>query len=213
MALYTDLITTTDFQLESEQFADFDLADSGTLSAAGAIISDVTRIIEGHLGRRFIVRAYTIYANYEDWTYDPARALWWMCAPRWPVVEVDTTGITIGTSAHAQEAGDLLLSASRYSGAIVLFAGYKRTEQTLVGLQAETGLSTLGTTPDNLPYDVRSAAIEAAMYKLYERRHGPGTSTRQINPAIQATTIQGPRVGYLEDLLHSRLGYLRRVPA
>jgi hypothetical protein len=213
MALYSDLITTSEFELESEDFADFDLADTGTLAALGAIISDVTAIIEGHLDRRLIVRPYTIYANYEDWTYDPARALWWMYAPQWPAVEVDTAGVTIGRSMNARETGDILLYASRYQGAIVYYAGYRRSDQDLTELQAESGLSTLGTLPDALPYDLRSAAIEACMYKLYERRHGPGTSTRQINPAVQSTTIQGPRVSYLNELLMGRLGYLRRMAA
>lgn len=213
MALYTDLITETDLQLETEEFADFDFGDTGTLTAAQAIISDVTAIIEGHLDRRLIVRPYTIYANYEDWTYDPARALWWMYARQWPVVEVDTAAFTIGTSGEGQDSNDLLLYPSPYQGAITYYAGYRRGDQDLSGLQAQTGLADLGTLPGALPYDVRSAAIEAAMYKLYERRHGPGTMTRQINPAIQSTTIQGPRTGYLQDLIRNRLGYLRRVPA
>lgn len=213
MALYTDLIIETDLQLETEQFADFDLGDTGTLTAARAIISDVTAIIEGHLDRRLIVRPYTIYATYEDWTYDPARALWWMHARQWPVVQVDTAGFTIGTTTMGQDSSDLLLSASRYQGAIVLYAGYRRSDQDLSGLQAQAGLSGLTTLPALLPADVRSAGIEACMYKLYERRHGPGTMTRQINPAIQSTTIQGPRTGYLQELVRERLGYLRRVPA
>jgi hypothetical protein len=212
VALYTDLITLNDLQLESEEFAGIDLSDSGTEAAAEAIISDVTAIIEGHLDRRLIVRPYTIYTQYEDWTYDVARSLYWMYAPQWPVVEIDTAGFTVGRSAHQREAADLILYSSRYSGAVTYYAGYKRSGQVLGDLTTETGLSSLGTAPDNLPYDIRSAAIELAMYKLYERRHGPGTMTRQINPAIQATTIQGPRVGHIEHILHERLGYMRRVP-
>lgn len=212
MALYTDLIIETDLQLETEEFGNFNLADTGTLTAARAIISDATAIIEGHLDRRVIVRPYTIYANYTDWQYDAARALWWMYAPQWPVVEIDTTGFTVGRSSGSREPADLILYPSRYQGAIVLYAGYRRGDQDLAEIQAETGLSTLGTLPDLLPYDIRSAAIELAMYKLYERRHGPGTSTRQINPAIQSTTIQGPRMSYVEELLRDRLGYWRRVP-
>ena len=93
-ALYTDLLTITDLQLESEQFAEFDLSDTGTLTAAQAIINQVTNLIEGgHIGIDLpvVVTAHTIYTQYEDWTYDAARAKYWYQSTGWPVVEIDTS--------------------------------------------------------------------------------------------------------------------------
>lgn len=213
-ALYTDLLTVNDLTLESEEFAEFDLSDTGTLTAARAIINEVTNLIEGGrmgIDRPVVVRAHTIYSNNADWTYDPARALYWMYAPRWPVVEVDTSGFTIGSSTHSHEGGDLLLYASAYRGAITYYAGYRRSDQDLSGLQAETGLSGLGTLPSELPAAVRDAAISAVMYLLTERRTGPGTLNRTINPALQTTTITGPERDYLGRMLRDRLGHLRRM--
>lgn len=213
-ALYTDLITINDLTLESEAFADFDLADTGTRTAAQAIINEVTNLIEGArmgIDRPVVVRAHTIYTQYDDWTYDPARALWWMYAPAWPVVEIDTTGFTIGTSTNSREGSDLLLYASRYSGAVTYYAGYRRSDQDeLADLTGETGLASLGTLPGLIPAAIRDAAVAATMYLLFERRHGPGVLQRSLNPAVQQTIIAGPERDYLARMFMDRLGHLRR---
>lgn len=215
-ALYTDLLTITDLQLESEQFAEFDLSDTGTRTAAQAIINQVTSLIEGgHIGidRPVVVRAHTIYTQYEDWTYDAARAKYWYQPPRWPVVEIDTTGFTIGSSTSSPEGSDLILYASRYSGAITYYGGYRRIDQALVDLQAETGLDTLGTLPAIMPAVIRDCAIAATMHLLFERRHGPGVFNRTISMATASTTISGPDRDYLKRMFMDRLWHLRRMPA
>lgn len=213
-ALYTDLLTIDDLTLESEAFAQFDMGDTATRTAAQSIINQVTNLVEGArigLDRPVIVRAHTVYAQYDDWTYDAARALWWMYAPAWPVVEIDTTGFTIGTSTHSREGADLLLYASRYSGAITYYAGYRRSEHDeLADLTGQTGLSSLGTLPGLLPAVIRDAAIAATMYLLYERRHGPGVLNRTFNTAVNTTTVSGPERDYLARMFAERLGHLRR---
>ena len=198
---YSALLISDDISEEGEFAFPFDISDANTLQTVEAIIQGVTGIMEGAAGlnRNLIVREYTHYFRYHDWDYDPARQLYFVHAPQWPVVEIDTSGFTIGDSQHSwQGENDLILYTSRFSGAINYYAGYKRAEQILTDLQ--TPLPDLGTLPPDLPYDIRSKAINAVLKEFAERRQGPGQRSRTMNPAIQTTTVQ--------EVIHD---YIRRV--
>lgn len=203
---YSALLIADDISDEGEFAFPFDISDDNTLETVEALIQGVTGIMEGAagLGRNLIVREYTHYFRYHDWDYDEARCMYFVRAPQWPVVEIETSGFTAGDSMHSwQGESNLILYTSRFSGVINYFAGYKRAEQTLGNLTdggAGEGSLTLTTLPPDLPYDIRSKAINAVLKELAERRQGPGQRSRTLNPAIQTTTIQ--------EVIHD---YIRRV--
>lgn len=176
-----------------------------------AIIQELTGIFEGAAGldRQLIVRSHTEYVDYSDWQYSAARSKYWLRARQWPLVEISTSGFTIGTD---DSVSNLILSSSRYQGGISYYAGYKRSKQALDDLTSESGLSAMTATPTDLPSDIRGAAIEAVLYLMFERRHGPGVQTKTMNPAIQTTTIQSPERDYLRRLVRDRIWHHRRLP-
>ena len=210
---YSALLIADDVSDEAERDFGFDITEANTLKVVESIIQEVTGILEGAsgLGRNLIVRAYTHYFQYRDWRWDEARDLYYVMAPQWPVVEIDTSGFTSGASSDSfQNEADMILNASRFSGVVTYYAGYKRPEQTLVGLQAESGLSAMGTLPSDLPYDLRNVALNAVLNNLAARRFGPGQRAVTMNPAVQTTTIQEPILDYVSQLVRERVYHHRK---
>lgn len=209
---YSALLLASDVTTELQSaFTSLNTGDADTLKALEAMIQGVTGMVEGAagLGRNLIVREYTHYVQHEDWDWDEARDRFFIRAPQWPVVEIDTSGFTIGTSTRSwQNEQDLILYTSRFSGLINYYAGYKRAEQTLVALQ--TPLPNLGTEPSDLPYDIREVALDAVLWKMAVRRHGPGTRTKTISPAVQTTTIEQPLLDYVRLITMERINHHKR---
>lgn len=217
---YTALVTPDDVQDLSEDSFEFDITDANTYKAVESIIQEVTNVFEGAagLGRNLIVRQYTHYFNYHDWDYDPSRNLYYVRAPQWPVVQIDTSGFTAGSTRESfQDESNIITHASKHSGAIVYYAGYKRTEQVLSGidqgndLDEQPGLSLLTTSPNDLPEDIRGAAFNVILNYLAVRRFGPGQRSRTLNPAIQSTTIQEPIRDYAADICRKRINHHRKL--
>lgn len=209
---YSALLIANDISLESESSFNFDLGDAGTLAAVEGIIQEVTAMLEGAagLGRNLIVRQYTHYFQREDWDWDEARDVYYVYAPQWPVVEIDTSGFSAATSMLSwQNEANLITYTSRFSGSVNYYAGYKRSEQSLSDLQ--TPMPNLGTAPSDLPYDIRSVAINAVMMLFMERRMGPGQRTRTLNAAVQTTTIQEPILDYIRRIVKDRLYHHRKI--
>lgn len=214
--LYSALITAANVDAEGQDAFDFDIADADTLSALENIINQVTSMIEGAngLNRQLITRQYTHYFNYGDWDYDQSRELWFVPAPQWPIVEIDTSGFTAGVSKESfQNEADLILYTSRFSGAVTYYAGYKRSEQVLSDFNATDppNLTDLATLPGDLPYDIRGVAINAALMMLAERRQGPGQRTKVMNPAVQTTTIQEPILDYIRRMVKERIHHHKKL--
>ena len=209
---YSALITADDLAAEAQSAYSFDLTDANTLTTAEAIIQEVTAEIEGAAGlnRNLIVRQYTHYFTYKEWDYDQASDVYFVQAPQWPIVEIDTSGFSSATSKHAwQNEANLITYTSRYSGSVNYYAGYKRSEQSLSDLQ--TPLPNLGTAAGDLPYDIRNVAINGTLMLLAERRQGPGQRTKVMNPAVQTTTVQEPIIDYVRRLIKTRLYHHRRL--
>lgn len=214
--LYSSLITATDVDDEAEVAFDFDITDADTLLALENIINQISGMLEGAngLNRHLIVRKYEHYFNYNEWEYDNSRCLWYVPAPQWPVVEIDTSGFTSGISRYSfQNEQDMILYTSRFSGLVTYYAGYKRSEQVLADFNATDppDLTDLATAPTDLPYDIRGVAINAALMMLSERRGGPGERTRILNPAVQTTTIQEAISDYVRRMVKERIHHHKRL--
>lgn len=209
---YSALIIADDIEDEGLAPFNYDLTDANTLETVEAIIQEVTAVLEGAVGlnRNLIVREYSHYFQYDEWEYDAARALYFVAAPQWPIVEIDTSGFTSGISRYSwQNEADMILYTSPYSGVVNYYAGYKRSEQVLADLQ--TSLPNLGTAPGDLPYDVRSVCINGVMKEFAERRGGPGQRTRIMNPAVQTTTVQEMISDYIRRMVKERIYHHRRL--
>lgn len=211
--LYTSLITRDDLEDAFQDAFKVDFTDEDTQETIDDIINAVTGMMEGAsgLGRNLIVRQYNHYFQSQDWDYDKGREKFFVRAPQWPVVEIDTSGFTTDASRDSwQNESNLILYTSRYSGVINYYAGYKRQEQTLVALQGESDLANLDTLPGDLPHDIRSVAIDVIMKEWAERRQGPGQRTRVMNPAVQSTTIQEVIRDYMRMKVRDTLGHHKK---
>ena len=209
---YSSLIIADDIDDEGLTPFNYDLTDANTLEAVEAIIQEVTAVLEGAVGlnRNLIVREYNHYFQYNEWEYDPAREKYFVPAPQWPIVEIDTSGFTSGISRYSwQNEADMILYTSPYSGVVNYYAGYKRSEQVLADLQ--TPMPNLGTAATDLPYDIRNVCINGVMKLFAERRFGPGQRTRILNPAVQTTTIQEPIADYIRRMVKDRIYHHRRL--
>ena len=210
---YSALLLAQDVDDEGEFAFPFDITNTETLATVEAIIQEVTGIMEGAAGlsRNLVVREYTHYFQYSDWEYDNGREKYYVYAPQWPIVEIDTSGFTAGTSRDAwQNEQNLILYTSRFSGAINYYAGYKRSEQILTDIQSE--LPNLGTLPDDIPYDIRNVAMNAVLNLFAERRFGPGQRSRILNPAVNTTTIQEPIIDYIRRIVRLRIPHHIKNP-
>ena len=213
---YSSLLTADDVNEEAEDAFEFDLTDARSLATVENIIREITGMMEGLLGRNIIVREYTHYFQYDDWMYDEARAVYVVRPTQWPVVEIDTTGFSAATSRDAwQNEANLITYASRFSGAVNYYAGYRRDDQDLGNLQdggaGEGSLTDLGTLPGALPWDVRNVAMNLVLNAWAVRRFGPGQRTRILNPAVQSTTIQEPILEYARRLVSERIYHHRKL--
>jgi len=214
---YSALLIADDVQTHSQEAFNFDLAESATLAVVESLIQEVTGMLEGAIGlnRNLITRQYSHYFQYVDWEYDPARALYYVPAPQWPVAEIDTASFTSGISRRSfQNEADMILYASPFSGVVVYYAGYRRPEQVLANFTAggagEGSLTGLATLPSEIPHDIRNVALNGVMMLLSERRGGPGQRTRVLNPAVQTTTIQETVSDYIRRMVKERI-YHHRV--
>ena len=189
-------------------FSGYDSSDTNTILVVEGLIQEVTEIMEGLLNRNLIVRKHQEYYNYCDWDASESRSKYYVVPSRYPIVEIDTSGFTIGRQKVSRE-DDIILYSTRYSGAIVYYAGYKRSEQVIGDLTAESELADLGTLPSNLPYDIRNVALSGVLHGLAERNQGPGQRSRTINPAIQSVTVTEPLRDYLQRIILERIPHRR----
>lgn len=213
---YTALLTASDVDAEAESAFDFDISDDDTSTTVEAIIEETTSMLEGLLNRTLITRQFTNYFQYRDWENDVARDVYVIRPPHWPVVEIDTASFSAAASNDSyQGENNLITYASRFSGAVTYYAGYRRSEQVLAdftdGGAGQGSLSDLGTLPGELPYDIRNTAMNIVLNTLAVRRFGPGQRTRILNPAVQSTTIQEPILEYASRLVKERIPHHRRL--
>ncbi len=205
---YSALILASNVEAEAESAYGFDLGTHSTKLTLQAMAGEVTGIIEGALDRHMIVRQYTHYFDSNDWTYDRARGKYVAYVRQWPIVEITTAGFTAGRS-KGSSVDDMLVYTSKYCGAVTYYAGYRRSEQTLVTLQAETDLSGLTVLPAELPGEIRGVAISAMLHALAERRGGPGQRTRTLNAGVQTSVIQETLRDYATRIVKERIYHYR----
>jgi hypothetical protein len=183
---YTDLITPDDVKRDAANALNIDVTDENQVSGLGAswkdacliAIRDVSEAIESYLDRKLIVRKWEI--DVQEWQWELNRALdaYQHMPAHWPVVQVETAGVSASNDAFR------LLSAAKMAE-VALYAGYKRREQTVGGAEhniatAANGLEGLTETPPDLPYDIRRVAQRLVMYEL--------TPARQNTSAVSSVT-------------------------
>ena len=161
---YTDLISL--FELDRDALESLDVLD--IMPAAEGAIADVTRRIESYLDRELIVRKHTQAVTRWEWVANQYEAndvvdrTMLTFADHWPVLEAVTTGLEVGPKADRLK----IDTDDAEAGTYTYFAGYKRADQTLSGLQDESDLSNLSVTPDDLPTDIRRVAVRLTLHEL-----------------------------------------------
>ena len=172
---------------------------------------------EMYAGRRFFVHKIT-----EDWkTWENVNVggerFQSMYTRQYPVVEIDTTGLSIYTKDHPDVPRRVYAStATPTDNEFVYYAGYKRTDQNIGALQAftqPTDLSALGTLPDDCPDDLASAICEAALLMLgrvaqNHVAHG-GVELEQVGVAV-TTASRLPR-SEARNIFVERIPHYRHI--
>lgn len=226
---YTDLLTYEDFARDALQGVELD----GMGSAVEQAITDATVQIESYLKRKLIVRKHTQALTLADWKankYEPygsagsvnytgpgddrndhtlrrtGRHTDTMIAQadEWPVVQAETTGLSVGPKPHLLKTNDEDADA----GTFEYFAGYRRQDQDLSALQAE--LSDLTTLPDVLPPDIRRCAFALATYELVRAAEGTIGRRRVQTSGPVSITVDSADRGFPEREL-KRIDNYRKV--
>lgn len=171
-AQYTDLLTVDELKVDALNALNIDVTDSSTVSGMGGsykdaailAIRDVTDQIQRYLDRKLIVRKWDIDIPSYKWAYNASLEKDQYYPPQYPIVQVDTSGVTISNDS-------VRLLAATEKKEVVYYAGYKRRDQTVGGGSndidtAANGLDGLTGTPDDLPHNIRRVAFRLVMYEL-----------------------------------------------
>jgi len=167
-------------------------------------IQDVTQMIAEHLGFKPIVHKHTQGIEPWAWTRDEAEAdqtvrTW---ADVRPIVQ-----ITSPTDIDARFDGYQFTTSGRPGTAekVVYFAGWKRKKQALSDLPTGTGeaLDGLTETPEDLPSDIRRAALELTLYVLNKAESPVGMGSRSTTVQGGNITIDGPDPQFVNRTLRS----------
>lgn len=178
-----------------------DLSDIHVSETLERLVLAVSRQIESYLNRRLAVHPVVLRPS---WTPSSAsgRAEAW--AEEWPLIQVDTAGVTAGED----NPGGQLIYSFAWPPEVTGFAGYRRVGATLEDL-AETlpGLTVL---PPVLPDDVRDVAIELVLHRLAYRESGlAGMRELSLDIGGRPVTTRAPERGYEASVLRRIAGYRR----
>ena len=175
-----------------------------TAGTAGEVLQSLRAaqdVAEMYAGRRFFIHKIT-----EDWkTWENVNVggerFQAMYTRQYPVVEIDTTGLSIYTKDHPDTPRRVYAStATPTDNEFVYYAGYKRNGQILANdlqdMTEPTTLSGLDILPDDCPDDLLSAICEAALLMLgrvaqNHVAHG-GVELEQVGVAV-TTASRLPR--------------------
>lgn len=190
---YTDLLTPAELKVDALRSLGIDVTDTTEVSGLGGsyqdaailAIRDVTEAIESYLDRRLIVRKHDIDIPSHKWAENNALDDMQYYPPNWPVVQVETSGVSISNDSER------FLSNTK-KDEVEFYAGYKRRDQTVGDggdndLTAEDGLSGLTETPDELPYDIRRVAVRLVMFELMQTKQGTIATASVTKTAGSAT--------------------------
>lgn len=178
--------------------------DLNKRGAIFGICNEASQEIERKLLRDCRIHSETFEPVWMASDTDYAYEAW---AWNWPVVEVtsDTT-VVVG---EARPGGQLIYSDEKHTE-ITAFVGFRRENETLVKLQALTGLSALTVLPPALPDIIRSAACMVALYKIQERTAGRFSGNRTVsNIGSNNVTVDYSDRNHLRKVLRSVEGYRR----
>lgn len=207
---YTDLLIPAELKVDALRSLDIDVTDATQQSDMGGsyqdaailAIRDVTEAIESYLDRKLMVRKWDVDIQRWQWEENKALGKVQHLPGHWPVVQVETAGVTISNDGVRLLAGDRKDEAE-------LYAGYKRRDQALADLQGE--LPALTETPDELPYDIRRVAMRLVMYELtqaLQNTYAVSSVTKTAGGATAEITKARADV-YAEEL--ARLSTHRRL--
>ena len=214
---YRDLITFE--RLRQANVSDAVIAQlTGKVGQAKALISQVSRLVEYHLGmtgRRtgLIVRRHTQVIERYEWTESEALGGYLTWADQKPVVEIadesaDLAGVEVPRTT------DRKLKRSRPKpGTVTYFGGYRRPDQVLTSSDQETEelptgdgepVSGLSELPPELPGIIETVTENITLHVLQNRAQGNLGRRAQQSFGEQQVTIEGADPGYIDRQL-SRL--------
>lgn len=198
-SVYTDILIPDDVKRDALNSLDIDVTSTTSQSSLGAsykdvcirAIRDVTQAIESYLNRAIIVQNKTIYPEDKDWDYSEGQQKWVLYPEVYPVVEVDTSTVTIRN--------DYLIADSEIN-LIEMYYGWRRPEQDLSALQVE--FPNLGTLPNEMPGVIRRVAQNLVMFELKRALKGNfDISSKTVsNGSTQATITESSKNIYQDEL-------------
>lgn len=202
---YTALVSASDVVAESIGSVDLKQDDPNFDQYLNRAIAAATDAIESRLNRKFITRAYTSLVKRGRWRYNSVNSRYAAWSPAWPIVEIETTTVTIG-NAEGRDGG-LFLTTAPGDLQIDYFAGYRRNGQALEQLQQETALADLTVEPEQLPSEVHGACIDIALYLIARRAKGPGESTRNLTVGGATVSVTRSDQRFIEEVCESLYAY------
>jgi len=198
-----DLLT-----VQEVQDAALSSSSAATDNPSGVVeeaIRDVQGAITDYLGMAPIVHDRTERIEHHEWREDDTATNsdknWIAWARHQPIVEVESpsdVSIYFDSRRFEHDKPDDL--RVRY------FAGYKRSDQ--ISGEQQSRLTDLGTTPPNLPNDIRRVAIKLTLFELTEMEHGAGIG--QVQQAVgqgQQTTVEGTDAQFVRRQLRRLSGH------
>lgn len=186
---------------------DVNVEDSNVTKTLDNLRRTATGIIEQRFDRKLMIQQHTQRVYLKDWCYDPVLETYRAWAYQWPLVQVDTEGVTIGND------GSWLLTDSPDNMLVSYWHGYRREEHNLEILHDKFELDDAGLTtePDCLPADLCTLAIEIALFLFAEIGKGVGSSERQMDIVSQVITTRGLDQFWVSNRVNDLYSTYRRL--
>lgn len=190
---------------------DVNVEDSDVTKTLDNLRRTATGIIEQRFDRKLMIQQHTQRVYLKDWCYDPVLETYRAWAYQWPLVQVDTAGITIGNG------GSWLLTDDPGNVLVSYWSGYRREEHNLEVLHdkyslgdedAQTGLLV---EPGCIPADLCTLAIEIALFLFAEIGKGVGSSERQMDIVNQVITTRGLDQFWVSNRVNDLYSTYRRL--
>jgi len=168
----TDLLTVLEVQATAQGASD-DVTDNPDEVVESAI-RDVQGMVESYLDMPLLAHKRTERLERHNWTRDQTAGgqEWLAWADHQPIIEV------VSPEGVGQLAGRRFVNGRPEACRIRYFAGYRRSDQTSGEQQGR--FTDLNTEPQQLPSDIRRAAMELVIFVIERAGQVPGIRDREI---------------------------------
>lgn len=202
-------------QVKQEALGSFDVTEEP--GATSRAIEYATRQVENYLQRRLIIRERTTLGRDVDLEYDhdvssDQEDYFSFYLGDWPVLEsisIDPDEYNLQVHPDGRRFFTEVSAADFPIRQVDYYAGYRREDQGLSGLQSKDGLSGLTVEPPVLPAQIRSTTIRIALHRLQAmlgEGYGLGSRSLQVGQGQTITTAQVDE-GFVQRELESLSRY------